>query len=153
MEYTCLKSLKGEGKAFVLIRKPQVAKDDIEVYFQNAPERTTAIFYKNDDNSIYRELKDGACKVPMAWLEGEIEVSLYVLHESGRSEKYNCEPFYAESIEGGVLIYPNWLDIQEQIIDLHKDIKVLTDEQIKLTEKQSALEDKVTKLLEGYNFV
>ena len=149
MQYTCLKKC---AKAFIITRNPEVVEDELIISFSGAPPGATAIFENSNGNSIYRLLSDDACSIPADFLVGEIKVTVTILNGKVDAEKITCEPICAERKNGVILVYPNWLDLPMQIIEIYGEIQGVKDGMSELLGKYDSLDKKVEKLLDGYDF-
>ena len=150
MEYTCLKKVR---KGFVLTRKPEMVDKELIITFSGAPSGATAIFENADSNSLYRLLADKTCSVPADFLvNGEIKVTVTLLNGKTDAEKFTCEPICVERKNGVILVYPNWLDLPMQIIEIYGEIQGVKDGMRELLGKYDRLDKKVEKLLDGYDF-
>lgn len=149
MEYTCLNKV---GKGFVLTRKPEMVDKELVFTFSGTPQGATAIFENADGNSLYRLLADRTCVVPADFLVGEIKVTVTMLNGKVDAEKITCEPICAERKNGVILVYPNWLDLPMQIIEIYGELQGVKDGMGELLGKHDSLDKKVEKLLDGYDF-
>lgn len=149
MEYTCLNNI---AKGFILTRKPEMVDKELIITFSGAPSGATAIFENADGNSLYRLLADRTCVVPADFLVGEIKVTVTMLNGKVDAEKITCEPICAERKNGVILVYPNWLDLPMQIIEIYGEIQGVKDGMSELLGKYDSLYKKVEKLLDGYDF-
>lgn len=149
MEYTCLKKTR---KGFVLTRKPEMVDKELIITFSGAPSGATAIFENADGNSLYRLLADRTCVVPADFLVGEIKVTVTILNGKVDAEKITCEPICAERKNGVILVYPNWLDLPMQIIEIYGELQGVKGGMEELFGKFDSLDKKVDKLLDGYDF-
>ena len=149
MEYTLLKNVR---KGFVLTRKPEMIEKELIISFSGAPSGATAIFENADGNSLYRLLADKICSVPADFLIGEIKVTVTLLNGKADAEKYTCEPICVERKNGVILVYPNWLDLPMQIIELYGELQGVKSDMGELLGKYDSLDKKVEKLLDGYDF-
>ena len=150
MEYTCLKKVR---KGFVLTRKPEMVDKELIISFSGAPSGATAIFENADGNSLYRLLADKTCSVPADFLvNGEIKVTVTLLNGKADAEKFICEPICVERKNGVILVYPNWLDLPMQIIEIYGELQGVKCGMEELFGKFDSLDKKVDKLLDGYDF-
>jgi hypothetical protein len=152
LQYTLLKVAKGDGKGFVITRKPKIVEKEIAISFSGAPPDATAIFENEKGKSLYRLLVDKACTVPVDFLVGEIKVTVTILNGKVDAEKITCEPICAERKNGVIFVYPNWLDLPMQIIEIYGEIQGVKDGMSELLGKYDSLDKKVEKLLDGYDF-
>ena len=149
MEYTVLKNVR---KGFVFTRKPEMIEKELIISFSGAPSGATAIFENADGNSLYRLLADKTCSVPADFLIGEIKVTVTLLNGKADAEKYTCEPICVERKNGVILVYPNWLDLPMQIIEIYGELQGVKSDMGELFGKYDSLDKKVEKLLDGYDF-
>jgi hypothetical protein len=149
MEYNCLKKIR---KGFVLTRKPEMVDKELFITFSGAPPGATAIFENADGNSLYRLLADKTCAVPADFLVGEIKITVTLLNGKVDAEKIACEPLCVERKNGIVLVYPNWLDLPMQIIEIYGELQGVKGGMEELFGKFDSLDKKVDKLLDGYDF-
>lgn len=150
MEYTCLKKVR---KGFVLTRKPEMVDKELIISFSGAPSGATAIFENADGNSLYRLLADKTCSVPADFLvNGEIKVTVTLLNGKADAEKFTCEPICVERKNGVILVYPNWLDLPMQIIEIYGELQGVKGGMEELFGKFDSLDKKVDRLLDGYDF-
>lgn len=151
MEYKLLNSNNGVIKT----RAPELIGDMLYIFFMGAPDKATAIFERDDGESSYKALSDGLCSIESDWLNGSTKVTVAVLDGSTRSQRWFCEGFYARHIKecGGVLVYPDDMDMQKKIAELQEDVSDLAAAKNELSDKYSELETKLNKLLEGYDIV
>lgn len=151
MEYKLLNSNNG----VILTRTPELIGDMLYISFTGAPDRATAIFERNDGESVYRALSDGLCDIESDWLDGSMKVTVAVLDGSVRAQRWFCEGFYARHIKerGSVLVYPDDMDMQKKIAELQEEVSDLAAAKKELSNKYSELETKLNKLLEGYDII
>ena len=151
MEYKLLNSNNG----VIMTRAPELIGDMLYISFTGAPDKATAIFERSDGESAYRALSDGLCGIESDWLNGSTKVTVAVLDGSVRAQRWFCEGFYARHIKecGGVLVYPDDMDMQKKIAKLQEEVFDLTAAKNELSDKYSELETKLNKLLEGYDIV
>ena len=150
MKYRLLRNNIG----IIATREPELVAGTLRVSFADVPDGMTAIFEREDGQNVYRALSDGACGVESVWLRGSIKVTVALLIGSMGAERWPCEGFYAKPQDGGsVLIYPDDMDVREQIVRLQEWQSTLKKEMEKLEEKQAELETRFEKMLEGYDIV
>ncbi len=149
MEYTLLKNIR---KGFVLTRKPEMVDNELIITFSGAPSGATAIFENENGNSIYRLLADKTCSVPTEFLVGEIKITVTMLNGKTNAEKFICEPICVERKNGVILVYPNWLDLPMQIIEIYGELQSVKDDIGGLLGKYDSLDKKVEKMFDGYDF-
>ncbi len=147
MEYQILDN----GTAVVLTRQPELVYDTLYIDFSGAPSDATAIFESNGD-TIYRRLCGKTCSVSVDKLDGAVKVTIAVLDGSARPYKWACEELMAEKqSNGGTLISPNDNNLPQKVVKLELQMQELNRSFISLEEKYKLLEDKLEKILEGYD--
>ena len=143
--------LLNNKKGFILTRQPEVVDDCLYITFTGAPENATAIF-ENEEDSLYRLLRENCCEVPKNFLVGEIKITIAILDGDIKSSKWECEGIKASKTkDGNILIAPNDMNIPEKIVDVQLEMQEIKDNIHTLMKNYSELETKLTKLLEGYD--
>lgn len=139
------------GTAVVLTRQPELVYDDLYVDFSGAPSGATAIFESGSD-AMYRLLSDETCSVPVDKLNGVVKVTVALLDGSARPRKWACEELLAEKQKnGGTLISPNDMNLPQRFVELKLENETIRQSQKRLEGRVKELEDKLEKLLEGYD--
>lgn len=150
MEYKLIKdSLKG----FILTRKPETVTNELIVSFTGAPADATAVFENGGGNSLYRLLKDETCAIPADFLKGCIRVTVAVLNGKDDAPKYTCESIYTDSTAfGGVIVCPDGLDRDLELISIRAGMQDLRDLFGAIVKRLDETDERLTKLLDGYDF-
>lgn len=139
------------GTAVVLTRQPELVYDDLYVDFSGAPSGATAIFEVGGD-TMYRLLSDETCSVPVDKLNGVVKVTVALLDGSARPRKWACEELLAEKQKNcGTLISPNDMNLPQRFVELKLENETIRQSQKRLEGRVKELEDKLEKLLEGYD--
>ncbi len=153
MEYKLLDSKKG----FILTREPEIIDKNLYITFTGAPENATVIFEsKIKGDTLYRELQDGMCCVPARFLcsilEDVIKVTVVVL-DGKSNEKWQCEEIKTgKNISNNtIIVKPNDMNIPLQIVEVLLEQQKIKDDMKQLTDNFSELNQKLDKLLEGYD--
>lgn len=135
-------------------RKPEVVllNGALMFSFTKAPSGATAIFENANGQLLYRDLSKNECLIPVDFLVGEIKITVAFLNGNANVKRIVCEPICAERKDGVVLIYPSTLDTAIQIIELHKDLQAVKDDMDSWHTAHDSLDEKVNKLLDGYDF-
>ena len=135
----------------ILSRNPVTVYDDLSVSFSGAPENATAIF-DTENASLYRPLTDGACTVPADVLIGAIRVTVVVFDGSACSRRWPCEELFAEKLrDGGTLVFPNDMNLPQRFVELKKENDDIRQSQKRIEERLAELEDRIERLLDGYD--
>jgi hypothetical protein len=120
MRYNCINRFH---KGFIVTRAPEFIDDELIVTFNDAPTGATAIFENEEGDSLYRLLSDNLCCIPTGFLVGEIKVTVAVLDGKESSPRYTCESFMTERKGNLLFVYPNWLDIPMQIVEMYSFVQ------------------------------
>lgn len=150
MEY---KLLKTQRKGFIMTREPETVTDELIISFTSAPADATAIFDNEEGNSLYRLLIDGVCAIPASFLRGEIHVCVTVLNGSESEPKIFCESIYTKEIGGEIVVMPNGIDIPQMVIDVCSELEAAREDIKTLIQNDKELDDRLQKLVEGYNII
>lgn len=143
--------LLDNGTAVVLTRQPEMLYDELHIAFSGAPSGATAIFESGDD-SLYRQLDGVACSIPVGKLNGAVKVTVAVLDGSASPLKWTCEELLAEKQEnGGTLISPNDMNLPQRFVELKLECESIRQSNATLEKRIEGLEDKLERLLEGYD--
>lgn len=148
MEYKILKNYKS---GILLTRQCEVVQEELIITFADAPENATAIF-DNGNDSLYRLLQNNTCKIPVSFLSGSVSVSVAVLDGKTSSPAYVCEKIKATKIcDNKVAVSPDDGNLPEKICKMQVDMQEIVDRLSELTAKQTELEAKIEKIIEGYD--
>lgn len=149
MEYKILDN----GTAVVLTRQPELVYDELYIDFSGAPSGATAIFEVGGD-SLYRLLHGETCSVPADKLNGVVKVTVALLDGSARPRKWACEELLAEKQKsGGTLVSPNDMNLPQRFIELKMENEAIRQTNERIETRLKELEDKLERLLEGYDLI
>ncbi len=150
MEYKLIQDcLKG----YVLTREPETVTDELIISFTGAPADATAVFENGEGNSLYRLLKDDTCAIPVAFLKGCVRVTVAMLNGKDSAPKYVCEGIYTAPIPSvGVMVCPDGLDMALELISARAEIQTLRERIDGLCARADATDERITKMLDGYDF-
>ncbi len=148
MEYKILDN----GTAVVLTRQPEMVYDELYIDFSGAPSGATAIF--ESGGSLYRLLNGVTCSVPVDKLNGVVKVTVALLDGSARPRKWTCEELLAEKQKnGGTLISPNDMNLPQRFVELKLENESIRQTNDRISMRLKKLEDKLERLLEGYDLI
>ena len=137
--------------AVVLTRQPKLIYNELYVDFLDAPLGATAIF-ESGGNTMYRLLNGGTCSVPSDKLNGVVKVTVALLDGSTRPCRWTCEELLAEKQKsGGTLISPNDMNLPQRFVELKLENHTVRQSLERLEGRIKELEDRLEKLLEGYD--
>ena len=143
--------LLGSGKAVIISREHEIVYDNFFITFSGAPSDATAILDVNG-SSLYRKLEDGVCSIPANKLVGEIRVTVVILDGTTPIKRWNCEELKAETLrDGGTLVSPNDMNLPQKLADLELEYEHIRQTNERITKRLQALEDRLEKILEGYD--
>lgn len=132
----------------ITTREHELISDTLKITFIGAPQTALAIFEREDGESAYRNLSDGACELNKTFLRGSIKVTV-TRNSSANSTKWVCEGINAIALDdGNVLVCPNDTDIQKRVVALEIDIANLNDNLTSTLELLAMCMDDMNKKLE-----
>ena len=147
MEY----KLFGNDTAVLLTRQPEMVYGELFISFLGAPSGATAIF-EADGSSLYRSLNEDICSVPTDKLNGEVKVTVALLDGHARPRKWICEEILAKrQKDGSVLISPNDMNLPLRFIELKEENQLIREANERIEKRLVALEDRLERILEGYD--
>lgn len=137
----------------ILTRDAEMVSDALYVTFRNAPKNATVIF-QNENDSLYREIIDKTCEVPLSFLlKSEIiSITVTILNGSHKVPTWHCERMIVTKCElDTVLIRPDDTDISNKWASTQDELNTIRENYKNLSEKYSELATKLNKLLDGYD--
>lgn len=149
MNYTLLNNKKG----IVLSRKPEIVKGDLLVRFYGAPEGVTAIFEREDGESLYRALTGEECTVPAGFLRGKLRVYIAALSGNPRAPRWVCEGLLAETEHGVTVVAPDDEELEQRFIEMQIEESAMRETIGNLFKEVEDLKAQLEKIMEGYDFV
>lgn len=150
MEYKLLCDKTG----VILTRQPELVTDKLFITFTGAPEGATAVFERDDGNSMYRLIEGEICSLDAVFLRGTIKCTVAMLNGSVKAQKWLCEGIKTVRIKDvGVIVSPDDVNLQNKLVKIQIEKAALQNTVDKHEERISELEKKLTKLLEGYDIV
>ena len=150
MEYKLIENVK---KGFILTREPEQVDDELIITFTGAPNGATAIFENESGNSLYRQLKDETCSIPKDFMKGSVAVTIAVLNGQSNAPKYKCESIFSKVVGGVLVVCPNGVDIPQEIISVYACMQDLNKHQNTLERSISELNEKLARLLDGWDII
>ena len=150
MEY---KLIQDCSKGFILTREPETVTSELIITFTGAPADATAVFENGEGNSLYRLLKDDTCAIPVAFMKGRVRVTVAALNGKDNAPKYVCEGIYTTPIPSvGVIVCPDGLDMALELISARTEINALRERIDGLCARADTTDERITKILDGYDF-
>ena len=118
-----------------------------------APSDATAII-ETGEISLYRKLSEGSCAVPIKKLSGEVRVTVVITNGKTPLQKWLCEELKVEKLkDGGILIYPNDLNLPQTIVDLRLENHNIREEYRTIKEELEAVKKRLEEITEPYDFI
>lgn len=148
MEYKLIENIK---KGFIVTREPEQVDDELIITFTGAPSGATAIFENESGNSLYRQLYDATCSIPKEFIKGSVRVTIAALNGQSNAPKYRCETIYSKTVNGVLIVCPNGLDIPQEIISVYACMQDLNNKQTTLTKAIDEVNEKLARLLDGWD--
>ncbi len=143
--------LLNNGKGVILTRQPILVRGSLTIEFKGAPIGSTAIFALFDGTSCYRTIaEDGTCSIPVSSLEGEARVTVAQLDESADAT-WRCEGLKVQPCANGMLVAPNDGDLPQRVVDIAVELHEVRAYVNLLDGRLSALADKLSNMMEGYD--
>lgn len=96
---------------------------------------------------FYEKVRNGECKFPREALIGNLGIS--VINTRGTIP---CTPLVAVETVNGVLVFPDARDLLSRLERVERDISDTLVVHSELEGKYKGLEDKLSRLFDGYNF-
>lgn len=152
MEYKLL----DDNTGIILTRNPEKVSKNLFITFTGAPADATVIFENREGDSLYRKLEDNMCAVPTRFLcpilEDAIKVTVCIL-DGVSKDRWKCEEIKTGLLvsTNEVLVQPNDMNIPQQMIDLKLELQEMKTKQKEQQEEISELNNKLNRLLEGYD--
>lgn len=131
-------------------QSPKTGGDSFSITFESAPDGALAVF-DNNGFTIYRNLKNGRCRIPLNMLSGKVDVTLAQFGDAP-ANRWLCEGFIVQHLSGGKsLVFPDDFDLKQAVVDLRFENERIRKEQEVLKEDILKLTEKLNQALEGYN--
>lgn len=147
MEYRVLNN----GTAVILTRQPQVVSDELYVSFSHAPDGATAIFTSGKD-AFYRRLSGGCCSIPLQKMVGDVGVVVAQLDDVVHQPRWDCEGLIITRLQSGeYLVAPNDTNFPAEVVRLRLENEKLRDDLAVCRVRLSALEEKLQRIMDGYD--
>ena len=146
IEYKLLNNNVG----ILLSRNPEITNSTLDVMFTGVPAPATAIF-GNGETSYYRKLEEEKCSIPVKNLSGVVRIVVKVTGET-KSSKWTCDELIVTPLQNGsVMIAPNDLNLQKELIELRLENDCIRKANQELFEKLSELERRLDEIMEAYD--
>lgn len=141
--------LTNQGYGSLMTPAPELVTKEllIEIPAEEAEGCTLKLTSDAEDSPYYARITDGMCLFPRRALKGYISLSVI-------SEKRTlmCTPLIAIEAEEGVVVIPDARDILMRLARVERDISDSIDARRALEAKYKSLEDRLSRLFDGYNF-
>lgn len=141
-----------EKDGVILTRQAEIANNEVVVRFFGGSDDATAIFVSEEGKSFYRKLSNGTCEIPSEKLNGSIKVTVAVLNGNTPLRKWHCEGLKTIKLrDGGTLILPDDMNMPQKFVELRLECQNLQQSNERLEARVKELEERLEKLLEGYD--
>lgn len=142
--------LLDNGTGVILTRHPEVA-ESVSCTFLGAPSDATVILTTESGDTFYRKCAE-EWSIPASSLKGVIKVTVAVLDGRSNPPKWICEEFVSSKLPGGyTFIAPNDMNLPQKFVELRLECQSLRESNERLETRVKELEDRLEKLLEGYD--
>ena len=150
MEYRLLDNQTG----VLITRKPEMIYDELVIGFSGCPMGATAII-ESGGKSFYREIVEETCAISEGCLCGhDVRVCVAILDHSARPKRWMCEHFIAEKQrDGGTLVYADESMLPKKYTDLALEAQALRKRCTAVEDRVQKLEDRLERLMEGYDII
>lgn len=136
----------------ILSRQPIVVSKEMTVSFSDAHLATTAIFETEKHETYYRELSSGVCSLDVSGITGTLKVTAVQIDDRARPLRWFCEELKLTRLDSGeILVAPNDTNIVQTVANLRLENQDIRDKLKSLSNKYDDLEDRLERIMEGYD--
>ena len=141
--------LTNQGYGSLMTPAPELVTEEllIEIPAEEAEGCTLKLTSDAEDSPYYARITDGTCLFPKRALKGYVGLS--VISDKRTSM---CTPLIAIEAEEGVVVVPDARDILTRLARVERDISDSIDARRALEAKYKSLEDRLSRLFDGYDF-
>lgn len=139
--------LNKQGYGSLVTATPEVVTTELVLEIPEAEGDTVKLVTGAKESPLYARVEGGRCTFPVRALVGDIGVSVI-----SNVRTVRCSGLIAIKSEGGVTVVPDAREVLERLARVERDISDSLVVHDKLEEKYKALEDKLSRLFDGYNF-
>lgn len=145
----------GAGMTTITTRQPVIipSAEKLCLCFDGKPEEATTAILQAGAHEMYLTLTDACAVLQAGRLSGNIKVTLAAIDSSARPQVWKCEEISTTPCEGGILIAPNDMNMPERFTELKKENEEIRAELGKVKAEISALQNRIERMLEGYDLV
>lgn len=130
-----------------LINADKVLVNRELVFEVDAEGETVKLVSKASGSPFYKRVVNGICKFPEAVLVGDIGISVIT-----KQKTIPCTSLIAFKTIDGTVVVPDARDVLPRLARAERDISDAIVIHRELEDKYKALEDKLIRLFDGYNF-
>ena len=139
--------LNKQGYGSLVTATPEVVTTELVLEIPEAEGDTVKLVTGEKESPFYARVEGGKCTFPVRALVGDIGVSVI-----SNVRTVRCAGLIAIKSEGGVTVVPDAREVLERLTRVERDISDSLVVHDRLEEKYKALEDKLSRLFDGYNF-
>ena len=154
-------ALLASKRAIYIKRATEVVKRGDEVVFRfqdykddQIPDGLTAIFFKENGQSIYRDILNSQCVIPAKLLVGATQIRVADTANWKAEEVWDTETLVGKDLDGlYVVLEPADVDVAKELMENALDIDKARAEIAALTEKLKKTNERLTKAFEGWDII
>ena len=139
--------LNKQGYGSLVTASPEVVTTELVLEIPEAEGDTVKLVTEAKESPFYARVEGGNCTFPVRALVGDIGVSVI-----SKVRTMRWAGLIAIKSEGGVTVVPDAREVLERLTRVERDISDSLVVHDRLEEKYKALEDKLSRLFDVYNF-
>jgi hypothetical protein len=148
-------------RAIYIKRATEIVKNAEEVVFRfqdnktdQVPDGLTAIFFKENGQSLYRDILNSQCVVPAKFLHGATQIRVADIANWKAEEVWDTETLIGKDLDGLYLVLePVDVDVAKEIMANALELDKARVEISALTEKINKTNERLTKAFEGWDII
>lgn len=140
MTYT----LTSDKRGYVANRIPWRISKELELEFKGNTDGCRVILTCNG-SKLYKEIIDGKSKIPVNFLDGNVEVSVRDLN-APLDRRWDCEGLVVIKTKDITWVYPEGLNLADEIVKMREEIDELKIELLSVKEIAE-------NLVKGYDII
>lgn len=152
-------ALLASKRAIYVKRETEIVRHSEEVTFcfQNhryeaIPNGLTAIFFKENGQSLYRDIVGGQCQVPARYLVGLTQIRVTDIKNWRSDEVWDTESMVGKLLDDVYLVLqPAETDVAKELMNLSLELDKARAETAELKEKIKKTNERLTKAFEGWD--
>lgn len=137
-------------RAVILNRRPVLLNGNFAIGFPQGKDGFT-VEVENQGKLYYRELRSGQCRMDASKLQGAVKVTLLETESGSARRKWACEELFVDHTEKGALLCPNDGNLPQTVARLCVENDNIRREFAALEKKFKALDERFTRMMEGFD--